>query len=165
MSDEQMRRFIQAARRATDASSELQELWREIPEDAFLGVQEREVSELLWKLIYYRISPAAAFGALRKCDMSRARDALIRFYVGKGLNPDRKYGGYVFELDTMIGDLFEEGGETALRLLVNDAQFDPEKFSDPRVIGVFAEVLDIEPAEVLPWYQRVVTSAEAQPPT
>lgn len=145
--DDLIQSFRSMAAEAIESHNALSELWRKLPmPDAARHCDETDV-ELLHKLIKYRIYPVNAFELLARIDLDQALQALLSRYVGEGVSPDGKFGGYSFELSTMIDDLKEIAGEQALRRLISLPGFDHKKLADPRVIASFADALDIEPDE------------------
>jgi hypothetical protein len=107
----------------------------------------------LEQLIAHRIEVLNAFEFLVRLAPKRAADMLLRLYLGRGVSPDTKFGGYEFELSTMVDDLVELAGEAALTSLVKSDRFDPDKLEDPRVQRCFSEALSCEPEDVLQWYR------------
>src|SRR5262249_38046504 len=88
---------------------------------------------LLKELIISRIYPLNVFGLLVRLDRASAIEVLLRRYVGRGVDPDTKFGGYQFELAGMLTDLVDVRGEAALRDLVQHHDFNPTVLEDSRV--------------------------------
>lgn len=143
--------FRSVAKEAIESHDALAELWRKMPvAETAQRCGESDI-ELLRQLIEYRIYPVNAFELLARIDLRQAYSALLSLYVGKGVNPDGKFGGYYFELSVMLDDLKEIGGEEALRSLIALDGFDRGKLTDPRVATSFSDALDIEPHEFNDW--------------
>lgn len=149
--DDMVQSFRSLATEAIEAQDALSELWRNLRvADAAKRCDETDV-ELLKKLIKLRIYPVNAFELLAQIDLELAFQALLSRYVGQGVSPDGKFGGYFFELSTMLDDVKEIGGEQALRRLISLPGFDHKKLADARVIASFADALDIETNEFHQW--------------
>jgi hypothetical protein len=149
--DDMVQSFRSLATEAIEAQGALSEMWRNLRvAEAAKRCDETDV-ELLKKLIKFRIYPVNAFELLARIDLEQAHQALLSRYVGEGVSPDGKFGGYFFELSTMIDDLKEIGGEQALRHLISLPGFDHKKLADPRVIASFADALEIQPNEFHQW--------------
>ena len=113
--------------------------------------------QLLCRLIIARIFPANAFEFLVKADLDAAFEMLLRRYVGKGVCPDTKFGGYQFELSTMLTDLVETQGETSLYRLLQHANFNRDLFSDQRLLDSIYKALDIESLNEKPELQTIIS--------
>lgn len=149
--DDLSQAFRLAAKEAIDSHDAMMELWRTMPvTETARRCGESDVA-LLRQLIEYRIFPVNAFELLARIDLRQAYSALLSRYVGKGVSPDGKFGGYYFELSVMLDDIKEVGGEEALRNLIALDGFDRGKLADPRVINSFSDALDIEPHEFKDW--------------
>lgn len=149
--DDLSQAFRSAAKEAIESHDALADLWRKMPvAETAHRCGESDVA-LLRQLIEYRIFPVNAFELLARIDLREAYSALLSRYVGKGVSPDGKFGGYSFELSVMLDDLKEIGGEEALRGLIALDGFDRRKLTDPRVINSFSDALDIEPHEFNDW--------------
>jgi hypothetical protein len=142
-----------AARRAIEAHDELSAQWRS-SQSASICLQSAEDVELLKQLVLRRIDPVNAFAALCRIDKSGAIAVLLRRYIGEGVDPDRKFGGFGSELWIMLDDLCEEHGEDALRDLVHHPQFNRSALRDPRVVEAFADSLDIEVGKFPDWLKE-----------
>lgn len=86
--------------------------------------------------------------------------ALIHWYLGKGVHPDNKFGGYTFELSTMLDDLREIAGEYALWQLIHLDAFDRNRLDDPRVREAFCDALDISQQDFGDWLALGIASPE-----
>ncbi|HEX7380384.1 MAG TPA: hypothetical protein VF278_24930 [Pirellulales bacterium] len=149
--DDLSQAFRLAAKEAIESHDVLAELWRQMPvAETAQRCAESDI-ELLRQLIEYRIFPVNAFELLARIDLRQAYSALLSRYVGKGVSPDGKFGGYYFELSVMLDDLKEIGGEEALRSLIALDDFDRRKLTDPRVVNSFSDALDMEPNEFDAW--------------
>lgn len=142
-----MRPLISAFARALDALEVLRIELRDTdlrswPVD--LTPAEREAAvDLLKRSLAGRAELLCTFELLANLDVGVAKDQLLRFYLGQ-VCPDTKYGGYVFELETMLDDLTILHGEPALRALVRANDFDRLKLGDGRVVRSFCEALSLE---------------------
>lgn len=113
----------------------------------------------LEQLILLRVEVLNAFELMVRLDPKRSARLLLRLYLGRGVSPDTKFGGYEFELSTMVDDLVEFEGAEALAELVRSARFDPSKLDDPRVARSFSEALSCEPDELRQWYTASTTES------
>jgi hypothetical protein len=107
-----------AGKLSVEADDALSAAWRNLDDvDGARLVQASDV-RLLVDLIKRRLSVLPAFAALARADIAAARGLLLSRYLGKGVPPDGKFGGYTFEFSTTLDDLREVGGQEALRNLV-----------------------------------------------
>jgi hypothetical protein len=143
--------LVAAIRTALKAQDELSEAWRQQRNEGDIPNTPANI-DLLKQLIKQRIHPLNAFEHLARMDREEAIQMLITCYLLKGASPDRKFGGYVFELSTMLDDLKEFHGEAALRDLVRHSLITPTLKSDRRIAESFAEAMDISVGEVLKWF-------------
>ena len=143
-----------AARAAIAAHDTLLSAWRTLGERDSSKLDRVSDLGLLVELIRRRIYPLLAFGALAKVDPAAARDVLLRVYLGEGVDPDRRFLGYTFDLSGMLSDLKEAGGEGALRDLLRHPRLARDRLADPRVIEAVADALEIELTEVPRWLER-----------
>lgn len=140
-----------AGRRTLEVQDELLSAWRHLdPGDLSLLGSPEDIN-LLQELIRRRIYPLNAFAALVKVARPAAVDVLFSRYLGHTVDPDTKFGGYAFELGTMLDDLCDAHGQLALRDLVRDSRFTRRLLDDDRVVGAFAEALDIDLEQVSDW--------------
>jgi hypothetical protein len=142
-----------AGQKALQIQDVLLKAWRNLNEDEQARASTPEDVELFRQLILRRIYPINAFAALAKVSPELARDMLLSRYVGKGVNPDCKFGGFSFELSNMLNDFRLAGGEQALRDLICHPHFNRENLKDPRVLEAFTEALDMEPEDILRWLE------------
>lgn len=140
-----------AGRNVLGAHDALLEVWRSLSVPDVARCCTGADIELLRQLIKSRIDPLNAFELLAQVDVSSAMQALLGWYLGKGVDPDTKFGGYTFELSTMLDDLYEIAGEDALRQLIHMDAFDRNRLDDPRVREAFCDALDIAPQEFAVW--------------
>jgi len=143
-------------RQVLDAVTALQARFRSgvSGHEALPDAEREALGGELERLILLGIEVLNAFELLVRIDPARAVELLLRRYLGRGVSPDTKFGGYEFELSTMVDDLVEIQGEGALAELVASERFDPGKLDDPRVLRSFSEALSCEPDEVRTWYRR-----------
>jgi len=145
------RALREAASLALRAQDALLDAWRRTPPDPLPADAGPDDVRLLRDLIIRRIYPLPAFGALVRIDPTAAVEVLLSRYVGRGVDPDRKFGGYAFELSGMLGDLAEACGEKALRDLLSHPEFNGRLLADRRFVESLAYTLDIEPDQVGKW--------------
>ena len=138
--------------------------WRGLQESDVAEATENDVS-ILRELIVTRIYPVNAFGLLVRIDPDAAIEVLLSRYLGMGVDPDRKFGGFEFELETMLDDLREVCGTQKLAQLVKHARFSIELVDDLRVRRVFGEILRMAEQLVPDWIrsQRAATDDNYQP--
>jgi hypothetical protein len=105
----------------------------------------------LRELMVRRIYPANAFELLARIDADAAIEALLDRHLGDGVDPDTKFGGYLFELATMLDDLVEIAGPDALRQLIQRDGFGRKHLSDRRVIAAFSDALDLDAQQWDTW--------------
>jgi hypothetical protein len=102
-------------------------------------------------LVLHRIYPINAFEAVSRLSIDDALSLLLRRYAGKHAEPDGKFGGFSFELSSMLDDLFHHHGEEGLRRLISMPDFNRDALSDPRVVASFCEALDMDHNEFRNW--------------
>lgn len=141
-----------AAEVALEAQEALQAAWRQWSSLGSPSLTPEDV-RLLKTLIVSRIYPINAFGLLVAADPLGAMEMLLSRYVGRGVDPDRKFGGYVFELSSMLTDLVESQGESRLRQLLEHPSFNKALLTDERVISSIGEALGMERPETQNWIQ------------
>jgi hypothetical protein len=152
--DERTEALRSAGRNALEAQDALLAAWRDLkPEDVASLAGAPDVG-LLVRLIERRIYAVPAFGALARIDITAARDVLLSRYLGRVVDPDRKFGGYAFELATMLDELRQAGGQEALTDLIDQPDFSSERLTDRRVIEAFSEALEMEPSRVPEWIRQ-----------
>jgi hypothetical protein len=147
-------RVRKAALAALQAQDELLAAWREYskqPDEVTLSESD---AILLQQLVFRRIYPANAFKALVRYSLDDGISALLRRYLGSGVSPDNGFGGFVFDLSTMLTDLVEIGGEAALRHLIDHPGFNRAMLSEPRFIESACEALDMETGDWRAWLGR-----------
>jgi DNA-directed RNA polymerase alpha subunit len=111
--------------------------------------------DVLCNLIISRIDILNSFELLVRLDPDRALRVLTRCYLGKGVSPDTKHGGYESELSIMLDDIVEISGEPTLRKLVK-LNIDEETMKDKRVIRSFCDALSLDAEiEFLHWLEEV----------
>jgi hypothetical protein len=143
-----------AARQALEAQDQLLNAWRSLDSSDLDSLCEQDDLELLKQLILRRIYPVNAFAVLARVDKYAAIDVLISLYLGDSVDPDRKFGGYTFELSSILDDLREIHGETALRELIDHPKFNKIRLSDSRVIEAFSDSLDIDASLFSGWLEN-----------
>lgn len=140
-----------AAEHALQAHDELLDAWRRQKASVVLPHATSEDVELLRQLIVRKIYPVNAFEVLARIDHSAAIEVLLARYLGDGVDPDTKFGGFTFELSSMLDDLKEAHGQSALRSLIENPRFRRDLLMDPRVIEAFTNALDMSPDEFPHW--------------
>ena len=149
-----------AGQNALDAHDALRDVWRSLSFPDVARCCSSADIELLQQLIKSRIDPLNAFEMLVRIDPRTAMQALIHWYLGKGVHPDNKFGGYTFELSTMLDDLREIAGEYALWQLIHLDAFDRNRLDDPRVREAFCDALDISQQDFGDWLALGIASPE-----
>ena len=133
--------LLDAARNALNASRALQESWKSVD----LAQLSRSLTpsdiDLVEQLILSRVDVLNAFELLVRCAPGRAEAVLMARYLGKDVSPDTKYGGFLFELDSMLNDWVEVQGKESLRHLFRAVS--PERIADARVLTAVRDVLDL----------------------
>jgi hypothetical protein len=140
--------FRKAARSAIEAHQSLLESWKRLDGQDYTREASPDDVRLLKDLIIRRIYPANIFEVLARVDWDAASAILLSRYLGKGVDPDTKFGGYSFELSSLLEDYCEKGGYHAIRSLLSHPDFDRAKLSDPRVSEVLCSLLHIEPEQL-----------------
>lgn len=148
-----------AMRQALIAHDELLRAWRACEPGDLAALAGSDGIELLRQMVRRRIYPVNAFGALVQLDQAIAVDLLMDLYLGQGVNPDTKFGGFTFELWVMLDDLRELSGEAALRLVASDPRVNDGRLEDHRVIEAFAMALDVSDAEARQWLREARDSS------
>lgn len=141
----------QSAAAALDANGALSSTCRHILSSGLHSDLAQEDIDILKKLIISRVCSIDAFELLVKIDRTASIEMLIRRYLGIGVDPDKKYGGYQFELENMLSDFVTTWGDTALCELFTHHDFDQFRFTDLRVQASIAEALNVEVSEVPKW--------------
>jgi hypothetical protein len=148
VTDDAIAAFRRAAAQALEANDALHQANRGL---AFSTRLEPSDIPVLRELIVRRIDVLPAFSRLVILDPQAARKVLLDRWLGYGVDPDTKYGGYAFELSSMLDDLREAGGDAALREVISDPRFARERLSDPRVLDSLGFALDKTSAQVKRW--------------
>lgn len=144
---EKLRRVGSEALRSHDV---LLEAWRELRESDIAEATTDDVA-ILRSMIITRIYPINAFGLLVKIDQDAAIEVLLSRYLGIAVDPDRKFGGFEFELESMLDDLLESGGVQRISQLVSHSEFSMERIEDLRVLRVFGGILQMDEQSVPDW--------------
>lgn len=132
-----------AAAQALTTNKALFEVWRELPVSEVAQCCTQADVKWLRELMMRRIYPANAFELLARIDVDAAIEALLDRHLGAGVDPDTKFGGYLFELATMLDDLVEIAGPETLRRLIQRDGFGRKHLNDRRVISAFSEALEL----------------------
>ncbi|HET6878805.1 MAG TPA: hypothetical protein VFI31_01470 [Pirellulales bacterium] len=146
-----------AAADAMTASKGLFEVWRELPVSEVAQCCTQADVGWLRELIIHRIYPVNAFELLAHIDVDSAIEALLDRYLGEAVSPDTKFGGYSFELDTMLDDLVEIAGPDALKRLVQRNGFGRKHLNDRRVTDAFADALNLDAKQWNTWLKSNLT--------
>jgi hypothetical protein len=141
-----------AATEALRSHDVLLNAWRALQDSDIAEATEEDV-DLLRSLIVSRIYPVNAFSMLVKVDQSRAIEVLLSRYLGVGVCPDRKFGGFESELGIMLDDLEEFGGRERIIQLVRHPEFAVERTEDSRVCRAFGEILNLDERLVPDWIE------------
>jgi hypothetical protein len=149
-----------AAIEALHAHDRLLELWRQVQEVDLASVASVEDVRLLRELIIRRIYPVNAFGLLVRIDQAAAIDILLSRYVGITVDPDSKFGGFEFELGTMLDDLREVGGTDRIVQLIQNPNFAIERIAEPRFQRVFGQVLELGEEQTVAWARAQRSTAQ-----
>lgn len=147
-----MQQLRRAGAEALRAQHELLNAWR--------GMQKSDAADatlddvcLLKEMFIQRIYPINAFELICAVDLQCAIELIINLYLGVNVDPDTKFGGFQFELDSLIGDLKEAGGLQKIIQLVNHPRFALDRVDDQRVCEVLSNVLEIDTGMVSQWVQ------------
>lgn len=144
--------FRKAANEALQAHDALISVWRNAIASDFSRAEPDDLC-LLKNLILRRIYPVNAFEMLASLSPESAVDMLLARYLGTSVDPDKKFGGFEFELESMLGDLCRIGGKEQISTMINKENFSVSSLKDPRVRRVLAEVLELEEDQVLTWVE------------
>ncbi len=143
-----------AAAEAVRAPDKLLEVWRHVEESKLaLDSNSNDIALLREADRPADISQQRFYGLLVQFDREAAIELLLSRYLGKAVDPDTKFGGFEFELATMLEDLREAGGEECLGKLVRHPQFSMGRIADQRVRRVFSEVLRLDEKQISAWVQ------------
>src|SRR5262249_16829460 len=82
-------------------------------------------------------------------------ELVVSRYLGLGVNPDRKYGGYTSELTMLLDDLLHAGGDVALRQLFTHPRCDPDRLKDSRVVEALSWTLDCTLEQREEWVRSI----------
>lgn len=140
-----------AAELALRAADGLLLAWRQLDAEDHELIGKFIDPAVLRKLVYRRLYPVNAFAAIARADKGAAIDILIEWYLGDTVDPDSKFGGYSFELESMLDDLREKWGELGLRELIAHPNFNKDRLKDRRVIEAFAATLDMDDGQFVEW--------------
>ena len=111
---------------------------------------------MLSELIARKIYPVPAFSLLVKENQEIAIDTLLARYAGSNVDVERGFGGFIFDLSTMLSDLFESGGNDLLRSLINHPHFSRYLLTDVRFIECLGFALDLESDGVKVWISQTM---------
>ncbi|MCB9746248.1 MAG: hypothetical protein H6741_04615 [Alphaproteobacteria bacterium] len=139
---------VQALHEALRSASE-EERW----EDRLTDEAERaELTAVLRELVKKRIEVLPAFELLVRLSPHAAVEIVLDKYLGQ-VSPDGKYGGYEFELASLLNDLLDFSPRSLVDL-VQSPRLDPLKLSDARVIRSFMQAFDFDGEEELERWLR-----------
>lgn len=141
----------QAAQQAVKSQTELLEAWRSWSQDRATASFSAADVPLLQELIFRKIYPINAFELLVQLDREAAVNALLSAYLGSAVDPDSGFGGFQFDMNSMLSDLVTVGGDAALESLIAHADFNRRMLSDTRFITACCEALQIEPTARPAW--------------
>lgn len=139
--------------RAIQAQDRLLSAWQSCRHVKDYSSLTNDDVELLYQLIYRKIYPANAFGALASCNVNRAIEALLNRYLGNAVHPDQGFGGFAYEMGCMLDDLKLSGGDEALRQLISHPRFNHEMLVDVRFRTALREALGLDEDGLLAWLQ------------
>jgi hypothetical protein len=142
--------FRKVAREALQAHDALVGLWRNVVASDFAEASPEDVN-LLKSLILRRIYPVNAFEVLVSLSPESAIEMLLARYLGKSVDPDKKFGGFEFELESMLDDLCRIAGKEQIANMLNNEQFSIASLDDSRVRRILAEVLELDESQVFAW--------------
>lgn len=157
--NETLEKLRSAAEQAMAAEAALFEVWRELPVAEVAQCCTAADAAWLREIMIRRIYPANAFELLAHIDVNMAIEALLDRYLGEFVGPDTKFGGYSFEISTMLSDLAEIAGTDALRQLLRHDGFGRKHLQDRRVIEAFSEALDIDEKQWETWLKSNLPEA------
>jgi hypothetical protein len=118
--------------------------------------QRRRLVAALEDLVVKRVLIQPAFTLLARLDLERSKALLLRRYVGQGVSADRKFGGYQFELSTLLTELVDIGGTKSLADLILEGSFDEHKLTDPRVLESICDALSLDSVELVHAWLKTV---------
>jgi hypothetical protein len=132
------------AAKAIDAHNKLEGFWKKVDLRNFTSIGSDSLIPILIELIIKRIDVVHAFELLTIISHNDALKVLERRYLGDGVSPYTKYGGYQFELSLMLSDYLEIRGTECFKteILLN-SKF-KSKLSDSNVVEAMCEALDVE---------------------
>lgn len=107
--DDRTEALQSAGRNAFEAQDALLAEWRDLKPEDFARLAGAPDVGLLVNLIERRIYVVSAFVALARIDITAARDVFLSRYLGRAVDPDRKFGGCAFELAPMLDELCQAG--------------------------------------------------------
>ena len=148
-------RVRKAAITAIQAQEDLLVAWRDFnSQNETLPASDADAG-LLHQLVWRKIYPLPAFTALVRMDRDAALTTLLRRYLGSGVNPDSGFGGFVFDLSSMLADLVEVGGEDELIRLITHPDFNRAMLTEPRFIESVCFAFDMELDQFPGWLSKV----------
>lgn len=140
-----------AAIAAIQTQDDLLNAWRAFDEQSEDFVLSEEDIGLLRILVFRKIYPINAFALLSRSHLDSALEILLSRYLGQNVDPDRGFGGVVYDLGSMLTDIYSIGGEPAILRLITHAQFNTVMLSENRFIESLAIALDKDESEVIQW--------------
>ena len=144
--------FQSLIRTALKLNQEFINYWHSVDLNELAKNLTVEDAPMLEELILKRIEVLNLFELLLKIDPGRAKNILVRRYLGESVSPDTKFGGFEFELSTMLDDYNEILGEKALVDLINHPEIEIRRLKDTRVLRSLTEALDFnDENESLNW--------------
>lgn len=153
MASNQAEELARAFHHAFDAYRRLLAAARAMPSDDLSSLRDLVDPNMLVELVKNRILPGKAFEALLAIDQERALHVLFQRFIGD-INPDRCYGGFTYDLSSMLRHLRSTTGDEGIRGILNNPSFNRTMLSDIRFLQAVADALDIDESDAPSWLQQ-----------
>lgn len=155
MSNERIEQFRQIAHDAVESQNRLLSFWRACNTPEFSADCNITDVELLSELILLRIFPINAFSLLVLLDKERSIDVLLSRYIGRDVDPDTKYGGFEFELSSMLDDFFSSFGIDAISDIICRNNYSSDKIKgDIRIMRTLSHAVNVDESELIDFIQQ-----------
>jgi len=150
------KKYFQLAQQVLNAYDELDAFWVSNHKESIqIDFNQNEI-DIIKQLILTRLDILNSFEILVKADLNEAISILNRRYFGKHVDPDTKYGGFEFEISSMLSDVVEFAGEKALINILTSEKNSTKILNDERVLRAIEEAMDFgDLDEVRSWLSDI----------
>jgi hypothetical protein len=141
---EEIRAILSARRALASTLGRLTNDTQNTPQEALKGL----VTDLK-SLVASGLCTLPAFDLLLRISPEDAIEVLEWRYVSEDVDPDRRSGGYEFDLSAMFTEIVDALGAQHLIGLIRSYVISQKRLDDPRVTRALMEALDLESPEEL----------------